>query len=40
LADDVIDTELSVISNGAITTDCVANDSNFSNSFPYLAPAN
>ena len=40
LSDDVIDTELSVISNGAITTDCVANDSNFSNSFPYLAPAN
>ena len=40
LADDVIDTELSVISNGAITTDCVSNDSNFSNSFPYLAPAN
>ena len=40
LADDVIDTELSVVSNGAITTDCVANDSNFSNTFPYLAPAN
>lgn len=40
LADDVIDTELGVISNGAITTDCVANDSIFSNTFPYLAPAN
>ncbi len=40
LADDVIDMELSVISSGAITTDCVANDSNFSNAFPYLAPAN
>ncbi len=40
LADDVIDTELTVISSGAITTDCVANDSNFSNTFPYLAPAN
>lgn len=40
LADDVIDAELGVISNGAITTDCVANDSNFSNAFPYLAPAN
>src|SRR6266545_4911949 len=40
LADDVIDIELGVISNGAITTDCVANDSNFSNTFPYLASAN
>ena len=40
LADDVIDTELSVISNGAITTDCVANDSTFSNTFPYLGAAN
>ena len=40
LADDVIDTELSVISSGAITTDCVANDSTFSNTFPYLGAAN
>jgi Domain of unknown function (DUF4331) len=40
LADDVIDTELTVISNGAITTDCVANDSTFSNTFPYLGSAN
>jgi len=40
LQDDVIDTELSVISNGAITTDCVANDSVFSSTFPYLAPPN
>jgi uncharacterized protein DUF4331 len=40
LQDDVIDTELSVVSNGAIATDCVANDSNFSNTFPYLASAN
>lgn len=40
LQDDVIDTELGVVSNGAITTDCVANDSNFSTTFPYLAPAN
>jgi len=40
LADDVIDTELSVISSGAITTDCVANDSTFSNTFPYLGSAN
>lgn len=40
LQDDVIDTELSVISNGAITTDCVANDSAFTSTFPYLAPPN
>jgi hypothetical protein len=40
LADDVIDIELGLVTNGAITTDCVANDSTFSNSFPYLAPAN
>jgi hypothetical protein len=40
LADDVIDTELFVISNGAVTTDCVANDSTFSNTFPYLGSAN
>jgi hypothetical protein len=36
----VIDTELGVISNGAITTDCVANDSVFSSTFPYLGPPN
>ncbi len=40
LADDVIDAELSVISHGALTTDCVANDSTFSNTFPYLGAAN
>ena len=40
LADDVIDIELGLVTNGAVTTDCVANDSVFSNSFPYLAPAN
>lgn len=40
LADDVIDIELGLISGGAIATDCVDNDSNFSDSFPYLAPAN
>ena len=40
LQDDVIDAELSVISNGGVTTDCVANDSTFSNTFPYLGPAN
>jgi hypothetical protein len=40
LADDVIDAELGIVTNGAIPSDCVANDSNFSSSFPYLAPPN
>lgn len=40
LADDVIDAELSLITEGAVTTDCVDNDSQFSNQFPYLGPAN
>jgi len=40
LADDVIDVELGLVTEGLITTDCVANDSSFSSSFPYLAPAN
>jgi hypothetical protein len=40
LADDVIDIELGLVTNGAVTTDCVGNDSAFSASFPYLAPAN
>lgn len=40
LADDVIDIELGLVTNGAITSDCVANDSAFSTSFPYLASAN
>jgi len=40
LADDVIDAELNLLTNGAVTTDCVANDSNFSNTFPYLAQPN
>jgi hypothetical protein len=40
LADDVIDAELNLITNGAVTSDCVANDSNFSNTFPYLASPN
>jgi hypothetical protein len=40
LQDDVIDAELSLITKGAVKGDCVANDSNFSNTFPYLAPAN
>lgn len=40
LADDVIDIELGLVTNGAVTSDCVANDSAFSGSFPYLAAAN
>lgn len=40
LADDVIDIELGLVTNGLVTSDCVANDSAFSTSFPYLAPAN
>ena len=38
LADDVIDAELGLVTEGAVTTDCVgANDKAFSNAFPYLA---
>lgn len=40
LADDVIDIELGLVTNGAVTTDCVGNDSSFSGSFPYLGSAN
>jgi hypothetical protein len=40
LSDDVIDIALGLISNGAVTTDCVANDSAFTATFPYLAPPN
>lgn len=41
LADDVIDLELALITNGAIQTDCIdANDAPFMTAFPYLAPAN
>lgn len=40
LADDVIDIELGLVTNGAVTSDCVANDSAFTNSFPYLASPN
>jgi hypothetical protein len=40
LADDVIDAELALISNGAVTTDCVANDSTFQATFPYLGTPN
>ena len=40
LADDVIDAELGLITEGAVTTDCVDNDSDFSPKFPYLAAPN
>lgn len=41
LADDVIDAELGLLSNGAVTTDGVnTNDKAFLTVFPYLAPAN
>jgi hypothetical protein len=38
LTDDVIDAEFKLLTNGALTTDRVDNDSFFSNSFPYLGP--
>ena len=40
LSDDVIDAELNLITNGAVTTDCVANDSTFLSTFPYLGSPN
>lgn len=40
LGDDVMDAELSLITEGAITTDCVANDSTFQTSFPYFGKPN
>lgn len=41
LADDVIDAELGLLTNGALATDGVgANDAGFPGTFPYLAPAN
>lgn len=40
LDDDVIDAELNLITNGAITTDCIANDSTFLGGFPYLGVPN
>jgi hypothetical protein len=40
LADDVIDAELGLITEGAITTDCVDNNSDFLNKFPYLGVPN
>jgi hypothetical protein len=41
LQDDVIDTALSAVSNGGVTTDMVAaNDVAFQSTFPYLSPPN
>ena len=40
LADDVIDIELGLVTNGFVTSDCVANNSAFTTTFPYLAAAN
>ena len=45
LQDDVIDTSFLVLSNAGVlpaglVSDCVANDSNFSATFPYMAPPN
>jgi hypothetical protein len=40
LTDDVIDIELGVLSNGAVTTDFVNDDNLFLPAFPYLAAAN
>ena len=40
LADDVIDAELGIITEGLIPSDCVTNDSAFPGSFPYLAAKN
>jgi Domain of unknown function (DUF4331) len=39
LTDDVIDAEFKLLTNGALTTDRVDNDSVFSSSFPYLGAA-
>jgi len=40
LTDDVIDAELSLLSNGGVKTDNVPNDSVFSSRFPYLGTPN
>jgi len=40
LADDVIDAEYALVTNRAVTTDCVSSDSAFTDTFPYLAPKN
>jgi hypothetical protein len=40
LADDVVDTELTLLSNGVVTTDDVPNDSVFVTNFPFLGRPN
>jgi len=40
LSNDVIDAELGLVTNGAIPSDCISNDSAFPGVWPYLAPAN
>ena len=40
LNDDVIDTELGLITEGAVTTDCVPSDNTLLSSFPYLGSPN
>jgi hypothetical protein len=40
LNDDVIDTELNLLSNGAIPTDCVPSDNTLLSTFPYVGNAN
>jgi Domain of unknown function (DUF4331) len=40
LADDVIDAELELVTEGLITTDCIDNDSTFLARFPYLGVPN
>ena len=39
-SDDVIDAELGIITEGLITSDCIANDSTFLSTFPYLGVPN
>jgi uncharacterized protein DUF4331 len=40
LTDDVIDAELGLVTNGAVPSDCIDNDSDFRSHWPFLAPAN
>ncbi len=39
LADDVIDAELGIVTNGHITTECLKPHTDYSATFPYLGPA-
>lgn len=40
IEDDVIDTALNLVSNGALTRDCVANNNTLRTAFPYWGPPN